>query len=121
MKQFTHKENAMSTAKTDTHRDSIDAESIDAFFTFADDDTAQPSPRAKPVATVVTKPTRNDVEPVTFQPRPKTYSANRDTSHDEPSDWWTTALRCFSVLCFIVGIGMLVKPYFDSPNTTDSN
>ncbi|MCA9195803.1 MAG: hypothetical protein KDB03_28740, partial [Planctomycetales bacterium] len=88
----------MSTAKTDTQRDSIDAESIDAFFTFADDDTTQPTPQPKPVPTVVTKPTRNDVEPIAFQPRPKTYSAYRDTTPDEPSDWWITALRWFSVL-----------------------
>ncbi len=108
----------MSTAKTDTQRDSIDAESIDAFFMFADDDAAQPTPQPKPVSTMVTKPTRNDAEPIAFQPRPKTYSAYSDTTPDEPSDWWITAFRCFSVLCFIVGIGMFVKPYFDSPDTT---
>ena len=108
----------MSTAKTDTQRDSIDTESIDAFFSFADDDTTQPAPQPKPVPTVVSKPTRNDVEPIAFQPRPKAYPAYHDTTPDEPSDWWITALRCFSVLCFIVGIGMFVKPYFDSPNTT---
>lgn len=108
----------MSTAKTDTQRDSIDAESTDAFFTFADDDAAQPTPQPKHIPTVVTKPTRNRVEPSAFQPRPKTYAAYRDATSDEASDWWNTALRCISVLCFIVGIGMFVKPYFDSPKTT---
>lgn len=111
----------MSTANTDTQRDSIATESADAFFTFADDDAAQPTPPPKPVTATVTKPTRKEVEPIAFQPRPKTYAASRDTTPDEPSDWRTTALRCFSVLCFIVGIGMFVKPYFDSPNTTHTS
>jgi hypothetical protein len=107
----------MSTVKTDTQRDSIDAESIDAFFTFADDDAPQRTPPPKPVATVVTKPIPNDVEPIAFQPRPKRY-ANRETTPDEPSDWWTSALRCFAVLCFVAGIGMFAKPYFDSQITS---
>ena len=108
----------MSTTKTDTQRDSSDAESIDTFFTFADDDTAQPTPQPKPGPSVATKPTRNNVASIAFQPRAKTYSAYRATTPDEPSDWWNTSLRCISVLCFIVGIGMFVKPYFNSPKTT---
>lgn len=108
----------MSTAKTDTQHDSIDDEFVDAFFTSADDDIAQPSPPTKPVATVVSQPTRNEVEPVAFRPRPKTYSPYRDTSHDEPSNWWTTVLSCVSVLCLAVAIGLFAKGYFASPNTT---
>jgi hypothetical protein len=108
----------MSTTKTNTQGYSIDAESIDLLFTCAYDEVTQPTPPPKPVVTIITKRTRKQFEPIAFQPHAMAYISYSDTSPDEPSDWWTTGRRYFAVLCFIVGIGMLVKPYFGSPNTT---
>ena len=106
----------MSTAKTETQRDKVDVDSIAAILTFADDEPTQLPPQPKPVATFI--PTRNDAKPIACQPSHKTCSAYRESSSDGPSVWLATALRCFSVLFFVVGAGIFVKLYFDSPNTT---
>jgi hypothetical protein len=53
----------MSTAETDTKRDSIDAESIDAFFAFADDETVKRSQPEASFAKVVSLPNRDPIEP----------------------------------------------------------
>lgn len=104
----------MSTAETGAQRDSIDVESIDAFFTFAEDDTTPTTSPVKRGNTVAKKPTRDDVTSIA----PKAYFPYSGDTHDDPSGSWISAPRCFSVLCFIVGVGMFVRPYFDSPNTT---
>jgi len=103
----------MSTVKSEPSRGSLEADSIDWFFATAEDDSFKSPPEPKP------EPIREEFKPIQRLP-PAANAAYQDDEYDY-GEWWTKALRGFSILCFVAAIAMYARGYFLQSSTASTH